>query len=144
LGEKVIDRKAHSPVHEFLTATYASSPFSAIIDAVGVQEIYDHSPSYSSPNAPFVSVGVMSADLRFTTVLGSILQIGSNLYRPRLLGGVSRPYIQKTANVDKESLEKLRVLVEGGQLKVVVDECFSFQNAIQVTYVSCLICRSFI
>ena len=129
---KVVDRKAHSPVHEYLSSAYSNPPFDAVIDAVGVQSIYDHSPKYLSDQGRFVSVGVMSKDLSVASVIQSVLKIGSNLYWPRLLGGVSRPYLQKTASVDLTSLEELRALVEDGKLRVVVDSCFSIADAKKV------------
>jgi NADPH:quinone reductase-like Zn-dependent oxidoreductase len=120
-------------VHEYLIRTYSSNPFSAVIDAVGVQTIFDHSPKYLSAEGSFVSVGVMSKDYSLGNMLHATWKIAMNLYWPRLFGGVPRPYIQKTASVDSPGLEALRDLLVSGHLKVIQDSTFQLEDALKVS-----------
>ncbi|KAF2434302.1 zinc-binding oxidoreductase [Tothia fuscella] len=129
-ADEVIYRTQHDPVHEYLIRTYSETPFDAIIDAVGVQSVYEHSPQYLCKKGLFVSVGVLSEDLSYASVIRAVLKIASNLYWPRFLGGVARPYLQKTVVVESHSLEGLSVLVQEGKLRVIIDFSFSMNDAL--------------
>jgi NADPH:quinone reductase-like Zn-dependent oxidoreductase len=131
-ADEVIDRKEHSPVQDYLTSTFSNTPFNAVIDTVGIQPIYEHSPKYLSKQGLFVSVGVSSDKLSVSCTLRSMLTMASNLYWPRFLGGIARPYIQKTVTVDSALLERLSVLIEENKLKVIVDSTFEMGDALKV------------
>jgi hypothetical protein len=75
----------------------------------------------------------MSKDLTLGSIFQAMSKIASNLYWPRILGGVPRSYIQKTVAVDSSSLEKLRELSETGHLKVIQDSTFQMDDAMKVS-----------
>ncbi|KAJ5636030.1 uncharacterized protein N7484_009343 [Penicillium longicatenatum] len=56
---EVIDYRQHDPLHEYLAKEHAESRFDAIVDTVGIQELYSNSPRYLREGGRFVNIGAM-------------------------------------------------------------------------------------
>jgi hypothetical protein len=65
------------------------------------------------------------------TVAGLFSMIRNSLY-PRILGGVPRKYVFQQTNPIPETMTYLTALVEEGKLKVIVDQVFEMEDALQV------------
>ncbi|MCJ1246215.1 zinc ion binding [Trapelia coarctata] len=130
-ADEVIDYTAHSPVSAYLAKRFSATPFSAIIDAYGIQDIFTHCESYLAEGKPFVTVGVAIKDYSITGVLSAGFQMMSNSLWPRMLGGVNRDYVQVSAIANLEAMTKLAGLVEGGKLRVVRDGEWGMGDALK-------------
>jgi NADPH:quinone reductase-like Zn-dependent oxidoreductase len=112
---------------------YYSEPFDAILDTIGVQALYDNSPAYLKPDGSFINVGAMEG-IRATLWSGA-----KNMFWPQFLGGTPRKYIFQQTNPTQDRLKYLVQLVEESKLKVVIDQVFEMEDALQVSSVnSCL------
>ena len=127
----MIDYRVLAPLHESLSKKYASEPFDAILDTIGIQSLYVNSPSYLKPDGVFVNVGAMEG------FLSSISSLAKNLIWPRFLGGTPRKYIMQQTNPDAHTMQYLIKLVEDGKLVVVVDRVFEMEDALLVRHVEC-------
>jgi NADPH:quinone reductase-like Zn-dependent oxidoreductase len=110
---------------------YASEPFDAILDTMGIQALYVNSPSYLRADGIFVNVGAMEG------MLSMISSNWKNLIWPRFLGGTPRKYIFQQTNPVGDTMRYLTKLVEEGKLIVVIDRVFEMEDALQVSYVAC-------
>lgn len=128
-ADEVIDYRQHSPLHAYLAASeHAESPFDAIIDCVGVQELYTHSPSYLAPGKKFIAIGAMNADSSLKGVLLLIWLTLWNQFWPVIFGGVPRTYKFYSAEPDVTSLELLRKMAQEGSLRQVIDSIWEFED----------------
>jgi D-arabinose 1-dehydrogenase-like Zn-dependent alcohol dehydrogenase len=82
-----IDYQANEPLHSSL-AKSCTQPFGAILDTVGSQDVYEHSPEYLKQSGVYVNVGSVG----ISTGL-SLWRWFKNSVRPSWLGGVSRMFI---------------------------------------------------
>lgn len=128
----MIDYHAHEPVTQYLTTNHSNPRFDAVIDAYGVQELYDQCPAYLKDGGLFSTVGVAFKEHSFSSVLYSSLLILKNLCWPRVLGGVPRDYICATGIATLESMKKLGKLMEKGKLRVVIDSTWDMEDVQQV------------
>jgi threonine dehydrogenase-like Zn-dependent dehydrogenase len=108
----VIDYRVLAPLHEHLSKTYASEPFDAILDTMGISALYVNSPSYLRPDGVFVNVGVMEG------MVSGISSAAKNSIWPQFLGGTPRRYIFQQTNPIPETMPYLIKLVEEGKLVV--------------------------
>ncbi|KAH7125534.1 hypothetical protein B0J11DRAFT_528623, partial [Dendryphion nanum] len=128
---EVIDYKLHAPVHKYLKQTYADSRFNAVIDAVGIQDLFNNCPSFLAEGKPFISVGPRAKKYSFIGILSTVGLMAQNLLWPRILGGVPRPYIQATGISNLEALRTLADMVEQGIIKVHIGLLVDMENAQQ-------------
>jgi len=133
-ADEVIDYRQHSPVHAYLASSeYAQKPFDAIIDIVGIQELFIHSPSYLAPGKKFIGIGAMYGDLSFT---GALKFIGKNLwnrYCPIMFGGIPRSFEFYSAKPEPQSYVVLREMVQEGRLRQVLDSTWEFEDVPKVS-----------
>jgi NADPH:quinone reductase-like Zn-dependent oxidoreductase len=91
--------------------------------------LYDNSPAYLKPDGPFINVGGMEG-------IGAALWSGAkNTFWPQFLGGTPREYIFQQTNPEQNRLKYLIRLVEEEKLKVIIDQVFNMEDAIQVSSV---------
>lgn len=128
----MIDYTEHETVTQYLTTNHSNARFDNIIDAYGVQELYDHCPAYLKEGGIFSTVGVAFKEYGFSSVLYSSLLILKNLYWPRVLGGVPRDYVCAAGITTLESMKKLEKLMEKGKLRVVIDSTWDMEDVQQV------------
>ncbi|KAF2264311.1 zinc-binding oxidoreductase, partial [Lojkania enalia] len=126
---EVIDYAQNSPVHKYLAKEYSATRFDVVIDAVGVQEIFNNCPAFLAEKKPYVSVGPRPNNytvLSMLTILGSMAK---NFLWPKLFGGVPRPYMQAASVSDYTTLLELGKLVEERKLKAVVGMLVKMEDA---------------
>ena len=136
---QVIDYTTHSPVSTYLAKHFSPTPFSAIIDAYGIQDIFTHCESYLAEGKPFVTVGIAFKDYAIPSVLSAVFQMMSNTLWPWMLGGVKRDYVQVTGIANLEAMAKLAGLVESGKLRVVRDGEWGMGDALKVSWVNAVV-----
>lgn len=119
----------HAPVHSHLASTFGASRFNAVIDAIGIQDIFNNSPSFLAEGKPYVTVGPKAYSY---TVLGMLRTIGlmaKNMLWPRLLGGTPREYVQVMATSTLSAMEELAKMVEERKLTVHVGRLVGLESA---------------
>jgi NADPH:quinone reductase-like Zn-dependent oxidoreductase len=117
LGEnvQVIAHDTHGPIHSYLNKTFAEARFDAVVDAVGIQDIFNNSPTFLKEGRPYVTVGPKASSYTYSGMLGTIGTMTKNILWPRWLGGTPRPYVQVAAASDSEALKELaRMVTEVG------------------------------
>lgn len=65
-------------------------------------------------------------------MLGALSAMTLNSLASLLPGDGRRRYLQVNATVNPEALERLRLLVEQGKLRVPIDSCWDLKDALQV------------
>ncbi|KAJ7454984.1 hypothetical protein B0H11DRAFT_2068564 [Mycena galericulata] len=125
-ADEVVDYRANAPLPAYLAKKYGAQPFEYIFDTIGTQALFVHCAPYLKPDGLLVNVG------NFEGPVITVWHAMFNTYLPRIFGGVPRRYamISTTPNGDKAA--GLARMVEEGSLRVVVDEVFEFENALNV------------
>jgi len=114
---QIIDRE-REPLIPYLTKLFGDTPFDAIIDAVGIQDVFNASPAFLAQGKPYVTVGPKAYNYTYPSMLGTIGTMAKNMCWPRLLGGTPRPYVQVTADSNLKPLEELADMVGKKRLRV--------------------------
>jgi NADPH:quinone reductase-like Zn-dependent oxidoreductase len=130
---QVIEYNKHAPVHHYLAKTFGGVRFNVVIDAVGIQAIFNNCPQYLGEGKPYVTVGPRQPSFTILGMLSTIGSMATNLLLPRFLGGVPRPYVQVAAVGTLEAMQELAEMVEGGKLEVHVASSFKMTDAIEVS-----------
>jgi NADPH:quinone reductase-like Zn-dependent oxidoreductase len=116
-----------------LTTTYGESRFDAIIDCVGIQDLFHACPAFSKDGEPYVSVGPRANAYTYGGMVSTIGSMAKNMLWPRILGGTPRPYVQVAAVSNLEALKELADMVERGKLKVHVGRLVAWKDAVSVS-----------
>ncbi|KAJ7658498.1 hypothetical protein B0H17DRAFT_1171879 [Mycena rosella] len=124
-ADEVVDYRANAPLPAHLAKTYGAQPFAYILDCVGTQALFVHSPGYLAPDGLLVNVG------NFEGAGITIWRAMLNTYLPCIFGGVPRRYAMISTTPNGEKAAGLARMVEEGQLRVVVDEVFEFEDALK-------------
>ena len=120
-------------MHAYLAARFGDSKFNAIIDAAGIQDLFEHCPEYLISSGPYVTVGPRPQTYSYLDMLSTISIMIKNILWPRILGGVPRDYRQVTGIANANAMVKLRTMVEEGRLKMHVVSCLGEEDAIKVS-----------
>ncbi|KAK2740528.1 zinc ion binding [Onygenales sp. PD_40] len=135
-ADEVIDyTTTHLPT--YLATHHSNPPFDKILDTIGIQDLYTHSPAYLSPGRPagtptFFNIGALHAVETKTDILAALWRILiRNPYLPVIFGGVPRGYECVTTEVDKEMFEEVVKMVEGGRLRVVIDSVWGMEEGLK-------------
>lgn len=126
---EIVDYSAHPSVTAYLAETYGTSQFDAVLDAVGIQDVYNDSPGYLKKNKPFVSVGPRAYSLTVSGMLNVIWRMAKNVLWPKVLGGTPRPHVQISVASNLDRLGKLAQMANEGKLKVHVGTTVSMEDA---------------
>ncbi|RAL13067.1 uncharacterized protein BO97DRAFT_413532 [Aspergillus homomorphus CBS 101889] len=78
-ADEVINHRANDPLHEYLRAHHAEQPLDAIIDCVGVKDLYVHCEPYLREGKPFINLGAMTAK---PTLWGCYRSFGITIWYP--------------------------------------------------------------
>ena len=113
-----MDYTAYVSVTKHLATTYGDSRLSAVIDAVGIQDLFNACPGFLAEGKPYVSVGPKAKSYTYWGVLSTLGVMMKNFLWPRILGGVPRMYVQVTGIVSSEALEGLKTMIEEQKLRV--------------------------
>lgn len=117
-GVEVIDYNLHSPLHSYLASSFGNPRFDAVIDAVGIQAVFEHCPQYLAKGKPYVTVGPRAHSYTYVGMLATVVTMAKNALWPQILGGTPRPYRQVAATANLKAMEALAKMVEEGKLKV--------------------------
>jgi hypothetical protein len=127
-----VDYAAYASVTKHLATTYGNSRFSAVIDAVGIQDLFNACPGFLVEGKPYVSVGPKAKSYTYWGILSTLGVMMKNFLWPRILGGVPRAYVQVTGIASSESLKRLKTIVEEGKLRVHVGTLVEFGDVHEV------------
>ncbi|KAF2729358.1 zinc-binding oxidoreductase [Polyplosphaeria fusca] len=127
--DEVVDYTVNEPVHRYLTSKYSSSRFSVVIDATGIQDIFNNSPGFLVETGSYVTVGPRASRYTYSAMLQTISEMATNMLWPRILGGVPRAYAQVTGISSPERLAQLRELVMANKLRVHVGTLVNLEDA---------------
>ncbi|OBT65314.1 hypothetical protein VE03_04596 [Pseudogymnoascus sp. 23342-1-I1] len=123
---EVVDYVAHAPVYEELAKRCRLGGewgvgFDVVIDAFGVQELWNNCAKFLKREGRWVTVGVAIKEYSVLAMLGAVCKMAGNALWPVWAGGVDRRYLQVTATANGEELRELGGMVERGEVKGVVE-----------------------
>ncbi|ETI20087.1 hypothetical protein G647_08121 [Cladophialophora carrionii CBS 160.54] len=127
-AEEVFDHRTPVPVHKLLAEKYAGDKFDTIIDAYGVQSLFDNCADFLKESGSYITVGIAFDHYTYTSMLLAVSRMLRNVLWPRLLGGTPRRYVQVASVCTLDGLQKLKDLCEDGKLRVPIDSIWDFDN----------------
>ncbi|KAF2184853.1 NAD(P)-binding protein [Zopfia rhizophila CBS 207.26] len=125
-ASRVIDYRANAPVQKFLAKEYGTRPFDVVVDTVGAQKIYTHSPAFLKESGVFVNIGGYTDGTAWTLWHWFI-----NYFWPSWLGGTPRKYVMFSGSPDQESMEKLVKYVGEGKMTTVVEKVYEMDQLLE-------------
>jgi len=127
-ADEIIDYIKHDPLHEYLLHHHSEQPFDAIIDCVGIRELYVNCAPYLAPGKTFINLGAMTAMPTFLGLLSFVWNQHMLPLWPVILGGVPRSYRFYSARPNLESMARIMRLAEKGLVKVAVDSVWEMED----------------
>lgn len=123
---EVVDYVAHAPVYEELAKRCGEGgewgvEFDVVIDAFGVQELWNNCAGFLKREGRWVTIGVAIREYGVLAMLGAVGKMAGNALWPVWAGGVDRRYVQVTATANGEELRELGGMVGRGEVKGVVE-----------------------
>ncbi|KAK4097193.1 NAD(P)-binding protein [Parathielavia hyrcaniae] len=120
----LIDYRAHNPLEQYLADVFSGRPFDAILDCVGSQPLYAHSPGYLKPDGKFINiVGGWSQ---------GVIPFVRNKLRPCSLGGTPRSYELFLLSSSGKTAREAASWVDQGIIKqAVIDSEFTMEQAVE-------------
>lgn len=131
---QVIAYDTHGPVHLYLNKTFAGARFDAVVDAVGVQDIFNNSPTFLKEGRPYVTVGPKASSYTYVGMLGTIGTMAKNMLWPKWLGGTPRRYVQVAAASNPETLRELARMVTEEGLRTNVGSLIHIEDVHKVSF----------
>lgn len=129
---QVIDYRQHDPLHEYLAKEHGETRFDAIVDTVGIQELYTNSPGYLREGGQFVNIGAMQAQSANGSLLAFAWTMVLNLALPTWLGGTPRRYQMVMGTPGADVLARVKKLAEDGVLVPIIDSTWEMEDALKV------------
>jgi reticulon-4-interacting protein 1, mitochondrial len=129
----VIDYRAHDNVYAVLKENFSGNQFDVVIDAMGIQTLFESSSGFLKPDGLYVTVGVLYTELSYTGMLGSLFTMAKNFLWPVMLGGVPRKYIQVASAVSQDDMARLANMCQEGRLEVPIDDIWEFEDVLKVS-----------
>ncbi|KAL6805678.1 hypothetical protein J3E68DRAFT_421926 [Trichoderma sp. SZMC 28012] len=130
-ADETIDYTQYNDLPAYLASRFRSNPFNAVIDTLGHQSLYVHSPAYLVPTGTYSSVGIKPPDFSVPNFLRAVVQMKLNEWWPvsRWLGGIGR--LWRGVSMMEPTLEdrqRIADMLGGGQIRVVRDSVWSFEH----------------
>ncbi|KKP05240.1 alcohol dehydrogenase [Trichoderma harzianum] len=130
-ADETIDYTQYNDLPTYLASRFRSNPFDAVIDTLGHQSLYVHSPAYLVLTGTYSSVGIKPPDFSVPNFLRAVVQMKLNEWWPvsRWLGGVGR--LWRGVSMMEPTLEdrqRIADMLGGGQIRVVRDSVWSFEH----------------
>jgi hypothetical protein len=112
-------------LEDYLAEAFGQQPLDAILDCVGSQALYAHSPRYLKPDGKFINiVGGWSQ---------GVIPFIRNKLRPCFLGGTPRSYELFLLSASGKTARDVAAWVEQGIIKqAVIDSEFPMEQAVEV------------
>ncbi|KXX77949.1 putative quinone-oxidoreductase, chloroplastic [Madurella mycetomatis] len=123
-ADEVIDYRVHSPLERHLVEKFGQGQFDAILDCVGNQALFTHSPDY------------LKKDGRFVSIVGGwsqgVIPFVRNKLIPVFLGGIPRSYTIFLLIASGETAKEVAGWVERGLIRQApIDSEFSMEQAVE-------------
>jgi NADPH:quinone reductase-like Zn-dependent oxidoreductase len=128
---QAVDYKSETPVYHTLRQQFADTSFDLVIDALGVQALFESCPAFLKSEGSFITVGVLYTELSYHGMAGMLYKMAKNILWPAALGGVPRKYHHIASAVDNAAMTRLGALCESGKLRVPVDSVWKFEDALK-------------
>ncbi|KAL3457171.1 NAD(P)-binding protein [Aspergillus heterothallicus] len=122
-ADQFIDYRKHASLPLYLEQEYRTEPFDFVLDCVGTQALFTHSPAYLKPDGAVINIGMLEG------VAVTSWNMLVNTWLPTWLGGVPRRYIRFSSPPKHEDAIYVAHLVEEGRLRIPVDSVFSMEDA---------------
>jgi NADPH:quinone reductase-like Zn-dependent oxidoreductase len=130
---QVIAYDTHAPVYECIANAFSQERFDAVIDAVGVQDIFNNCLAFLREGKPYVTVGPKISGYTYASMLATIGVMAKNMLWPQWLGSIPRPYAQVAAAANLVALEELVRMVDEEGLKVHVGKLVKMYEVQEVS-----------
>jgi reticulon-4-interacting protein 1, mitochondrial len=85
-AHEVVDYTAHESLAAHFADKHADDRFDAVLDTVGIQDLYVHSPAYLKEQGLFLNVGAMAVAPTWRAFLGFFAMLASNFLYPTVFG----------------------------------------------------------
>lgn len=129
-ADEVVDYTAHESLAAHFAAKHADGKFDAVLDTVGIQDLYIHLPAYLKEKGLFLNVGGMAFAPTWRDFLGFLAMLTSNFVYPSFLPrGIPRRYALLSGSANAEDLRRVVELVEDGKLRVEIDSVWAMEEA---------------
>ncbi|GKT58472.1 zinc alcohol dehydrogenase [Colletotrichum tofieldiae] len=135
-ADDVVDYTASpSPVSEALKEKFggAGKQFDAVVDCIGVQDIYTNCAGYLAPDGVYSAVGIKPATHSYGGFAKAVWLMQMNALWPRStwLGGTGRRWAA-TAMMDpgKELMQEVVGMLADGRVKAVVERDIGFEEVV--------------
>ncbi|KAK1726571.1 uncharacterized protein BDZ83DRAFT_574169 [Colletotrichum acutatum] len=136
-ADEVVDYTADRPVpvSKVLGEKFGAEGrrFDAVVDCVGVQDVYVHCAEYLKPEGVYSAVGIKPADQSVGALVkaGWTMQMNALWPRSTWLGGTGRRWAA-TAMMDpgKALMEEVVAMLADGRVKAVVEREVGFEEAV--------------
>ncbi|KAJ5527383.1 hypothetical protein N7513_011542 [Penicillium frequentans] len=130
-ADEVIDYRQHDPLHEYLVKEHGETRFDAIVDTVGIQELYTNSPGYLREGGRFINIGAMQAQSANGSLFAFAWAMILNLALPAWLGGTPRRYQMVMGTPGVDVMARVKKLAEDGVLVPVIDSTWEMEDALK-------------
>lgn len=117
----------------YLKAKYSEEPFDFVLDAYGVQDLYDHCADFLKPDGHFVTVGIAFAEYSYGSMAVAVKNMLWNVLCSAWGGSATRPYVQVASTCNLEGLERLRAMCEDRAMRVPLDSEWGFTQVLEVS-----------
>ncbi|KAF8162897.1 hypothetical protein B0H34DRAFT_299328 [Crassisporium funariophilum] len=117
---------------EYLTKNAANIKYDYIFDAVGLIDpsLYTWSEAYLAPGGAFLTTGSQPKNLSLSEMWNTVKSVGA-MFRPQILGGVRRRYINCVVFNNIEDNKEFQRFVSEGSIKPIVDSVYDFHDALK-------------
>ncbi|KAJ5802811.1 uncharacterized protein N7503_005261 [Penicillium pulvis] len=130
-ADEVIDYRQHDPLHEYLAKEHGETRFDAIVDTVGIQELYTNSPGYLREGGRFINIGAMQAQSANGSLFAFAWAMILNLALPAWLGGTPRRYQMVMGTPGVDVMTRVKELAEDGVLVPVIDSTWEMEDVLK-------------
>ncbi|KAJ6006020.1 hypothetical protein N7451_003964 [Penicillium sp. IBT 35674x] len=130
-ADEVIDYRQHDPLYEYLAKEHAETRFDAIVDTVGIQELYTNSPRYLREGGRFINIGAMQAQSANGSLWAFAWAMIMNLALPSWLGGTPRRYQMVMGTPGVDVMARVKQLAEDGVLVPIIDSTWEMEDALK-------------
>ncbi|KAL0943641.1 zinc alcohol dehydrogenase [Colletotrichum truncatum] len=133
--DEVVDYTASPQVSNALKEKFGreGKMFDAVVDCIGVQDVYANCASYLVPEGVYAAVGIKPLSQTYGGFMKAVWTMQMNALWPSSpwLGGTGRRWIGTSMmNPERELMEEVMGMLADGRVKVVVDRELGFEEAV--------------
>jgi reticulon-4-interacting protein 1, mitochondrial len=116
-----------------LRLRFEKQPLDAVLDTIGIQQLYAGSRHFLKPDGRYVATGIRVRAWTMWDFLTSVRQMLANALWPisPWLGGTGRAWVGSSMmGMKPEAMERLVDLAAEGKIRVAVDRVLPFEKAV--------------